>query len=166
MLLSPWELVLELGVVLGMIAELELVVDCCMVVRCSSDRGWARKHTASAAEAATATDQVVLAIDMQKAVEEEPAALETGEVADKARVTATADVERRLKVVVVQYHIQDLVHTLLVSSALVFAMSAPAMRGRLRLELVKEWIPVHLPDEEAVGVCFRLNTRAAEFDET
>jgi hypothetical protein len=81
-------------VVPGRIAELEPFVGYCMVVRCSLNRGRARKRIVGAADATIASDQAVLATDMPKAVEEGPAAPETVEVA--------ADVERGPKAIVAQ----------------------------------------------------------------
>jgi hypothetical protein len=97
-------------------------------------------------------DRAVLVIDMQRAVEEEPAALETVEVVDREGVKGAAEVERRLKTIVVQERIQGLVHNQSVPVVLEFAMLVPAMMAHLRLVLVKECVLARLLVEEAVGV--------------
>jgi hypothetical protein len=74
------------------------------------------------------------------------------EVVDREGVKGAAEVERRLKAIVVQDRIRALVRNQSVLVVLDFAMLVPAMMGRLRLVLVKEYVPARLLVEEAVGV--------------
>ena len=135
------------------VAEPAPVAGHCTVARGFLNRGWARKRTVGAADVTIVSgDRAVLAIDMQRAVEEELAAPETVEVVDREGVKGAAEVERRLKAIVVQERIRGLVHNQSVLVVLESARPVPAMMGRLRLVLVKECDPARLLVEEAVGV--------------